>query len=66
MHVTTFYKENTDGPRAEIHQNSHGYYIEYYNIGGLMINKETYDNASIHFVSEKAQNWIDGIKTLHG
>lgn len=66
MLISTFYKENADGPRAEVHQGSNGYFIEYYDARGLMIRRDEFDNKSIQYVANMAENWAQGYKVLNG
>ena len=67
MLINTYFKENREvGPRAEVYQGPNGYYIEYYDASGMMITKETFDNKSIYYVNDAAENWANGIKKLYG
>jgi hypothetical protein len=51
--------------RAEIHNSSDGYRIEYY-INNTFQQSETFHNKSIFYVEDAATNWISGIKVLNG
>lgn len=55
-----------DGFRAEVHQGSDGYWIEYYSPNGAMMEKESFPAKSIFYVEDAAKNWIDGVKVLNG
>lgn len=67
MYLTSYFKESPSGNyRAEIHQDTSGYLIEYYNPAGDKFKTETYYDKSIHYVSSAAENWINNIKILNG
>ena len=66
MLLTSFYKEGVDeGTRADIHENTFGYSIRYYNCGSF-IKEETFEGKSIHYVTSAAENWVSGVKKLNG
>ena len=66
MLVTTYFKEDSSGPRAEVHKNDTGYTIEYYDAAGAHIKSESHAGKSIHWVESTAENWTLGVKTLNG
>lgn len=67
MYLTTYVKESPNGNyKAEVHQDTSGYFIEYYSPDGIKLKTETHYGKSIHYVSSIAENWIDGIKVLNG
>lgn len=66
MLVSTYFKEDVSGPRAEIHKSPGGYYIQYYDATGNMIKTESHFEKSIHWVENVAENWALGIKNLNG
>ena len=66
MLLTTFYKENSSTMRAEVHQSSTGYSIQFYGPNGVLIKEQSYADKSIHYVQEAAENWLSGVKNLNG
>jgi hypothetical protein len=67
MFLSRYVKESPEGEyRAEIHQTSNGYSIEYYGPNGIKMKTEDFSGKSIHFVKEAAENWVNGIKILNG
>lgn len=66
MHVWTYFSEETQGLRAEVHESNKGYYIKYYDMNGHQINEEAFPGKSIHYVKDAAENWALGIKNLNG
>lgn len=67
MFLTSYFKETPEGQyRAEIHQGSTGYMVEYFKPTGEKFKTEDYSSYSIHYVKDAVENWIDGIKTLNG
>lgn len=66
MLVSTYFKEDNSGPRAEIHDSAGGYYIEYYDLAGNLILTENHFGKSMRWVENAAENWALGIKHLNG
>lgn len=66
MQLSTFYKESTSGPRAEVHKTSDGYDIQYYDIGGVKIRTESISGKTQQEVEGLAENWTMRIDTLNG
>ena len=67
MFLTTYVKETPEGNyKAEVHQNSKGYFVEYFKPTGEKFKTEDFSQHSIHYVRDAVENWIDGIKTLNG
>lgn len=66
MLLSTYFKEDSSGPRAEIHNSAGGYFIEYYDATGNMVRTENHFGKSIHWVESAAENWAQGVKTLNG
>lgn len=67
MIISTFYKETPDGnARAEVHQNTGGYCIEYYDWSGSKMAVEQFPAKSVHYVESAAENWALGFKQLNG
>lgn len=67
MFLSSFIKESPEGQyRAEIHENSDGYLIEYYDPTGKNFRTETFAGKSLKYVSDAAENWVAGIKSLNG
>lgn len=65
--LTTYYKESPEGQyRAEIHEGSHMFFVEYYSPSGQKLKTETFENKSIHYVTDAVENWAAGIKILNG
>lgn len=65
--ISTFYKESSDGARADVVQNDGVYGIEYYNGSDVRPFKvETFPNNSLFYVESAAENWVMGIKVLNG
>jgi hypothetical protein len=64
--VSTFYKESTEGPRAEVVEIDGTLCIEYYiGIGNSEPFKvERFPVNNIHYVEDAADNWVRGIKLL--
>lgn len=65
--ISTYYKEDAGGARADVVKNDNVYSIEYYN--GSDANPflvETYPNNSLFYVESAAENWVMGIKQLNG
>jgi hypothetical protein len=67
MKITHFVKESPAGTyRAELHEGSGHYYIEYYGPAGDKIKTEKFEGRSIKQVSDIAESWINGIQVLNG
>ena len=66
MLISTYFKEDASGPRAEVHKSDGGYYIEYYDANGGWFKTESHFGKSIHWVESAAENWALGIKQLNG
>lgn len=62
--------QNENGPaapRAEIHEKNGVYEVHYYSVGTATTPiVERYDNHSVHYARDAAENWLDGIKQLNG
>lgn len=63
MLLTTFHKGQH---RAEIHQNSEGYYIDYYGPSGIKMKTEYFQGESIQKVAIIAENWVPNTQVLNG
>lgn len=67
MFLTSYFKETPEGQyKAEIHQRSSGFAVEYYKPTGEKFKTEDFAGNSIHYVKDAVENWIDGIKPLNG
>jgi hypothetical protein len=66
MLLTIFRDPYATEKRAEVFQSKAGYYTDYYGPDGNLIRTETYENKSIHFVEDAAENWLSGVKQLNG
>jgi len=66
MIVSTYFKEDSSGPRAEVHKDGSGYAIHYYDASGERLKTESHAGKSVHWVESAAENWALGIKTLNG
>lgn len=66
MLITTYFKEDASGPRAEVHKTENGYCIEYYDNSGNLMLSEPHVGKSIHWVESAAENWSQGVKNLNG
>lgn len=66
--ISTFYKESSEGPRAEVVDVDGTLCIEYYNgIGdGKPFMVESFPRNNLHYVEDAADNWVRGIKVLNG
>lgn len=64
--ISTYYKEDTSGPRAEVVQEDYGYVIRYYDAAGHLFQTESFEGKSLHHVEDAAENWTLGIKVLNG
>jgi|TARA_B110000503_G_C6858405_1_gene293789 hypothetical protein len=66
--ISTFYKESPESPRAEVVNVDGVLRIEYYNSIGdnkpFMV--ESFPNNHLNYVEDVADNWVRGIKVLHG
>jgi len=65
-YISTFFKEDTDGPRAEVYLEETGYTIRYYDMSGSLFRTEEFTGKSLHYVEDAAENWALGIKNLNG
>jgi hypothetical protein len=63
--VSTFYKEGTSGPRAEVVEDN-GYSINYYDAAGNLLKTENHSGHSLRWAEDAAENWALGIKNLNG
>lgn len=67
MLLTSFYKESTSGQfRAEIHQSSSGYRIDYYTPTGAKMKSDDYPNTNINSVAAIAESWVNNAQILNG
>ena len=66
MLISTYFKEDTSGARAEVHDTPDGYMIEYYDMNGNFMKSETHHGKSLHWAESAAENWAMGIKNLNG
>lgn len=67
MLLSQYVKESPEGQyRAEIYDSPDGYHIEYYGPNGVRLKTEEFHGKSIHYVTDAAENWVSGIKTLNG
>ena len=67
MFLTSYFKETPEGQyKAEIHQKTAGYIVEYYKPTGEKFKTEDFTAHSIHYVKDAVENWIGGIKSLNG
>lgn len=67
MIFSTIIKESPIGTyRAEIHQDSSGYRIEYFNPNEEKIKIESYPGYDVRSVVQIAETWTKGIQTLNG
>lgn len=67
MHLTSYYKESSNGQfRAEIHQDSKGYRIDYYAPTGAKMKSESYSDTTIRTVATIAENWVNSAQILNG
>lgn len=66
MLISTFFKEDTSGARAEVYKSQDGYEIQYYDMNGNFMMSETHHDKSVYWVEDAAQNWARGIKNLNG
>ena len=64
MHLTTFYAENGNPHRAEVHELKNGYNIEFYGPNGQKLNSAFYKTLSE--ASMAAEGWIQGLTQLNG
>ena len=64
--IKTFYKEDDEGPRAEVIEVNGVYSVEYYMGGVNPIKTEIFPGKSQHYAEDAAENWALGIKTLNG
>jgi len=66
MLITTYFKEATGtGPRAEIHENSDGYIVEYYGSNGSLMKTDTHQ-SDIKTVKTIVENWVNNVSVLNG
>ena len=70
-HITTHFKEGSEGPRAEVFEVNYGsatYGIRYFmGIGDTNPFKtEMFEGKHISYVEDAAENWALGIKVLNG
>jgi hypothetical protein len=65
--VKTLVKEQ-NGTRLEarIIKNSHEPYVIEYYVDGKYKHTESFEGASIYYVEDAANNWLNGIKVLRG
>ena len=63
--ISTFYKEGTDGPRAEVVQ-ADGYLIKYFDAAGNLLRIEDHEGCSLRRAEDAAENWALGIEQLNG
>lgn len=66
MLLSTFYKESSDGMRAEVHRTTNGYSVKYYSFDGSLINEQQYNGTSLFMVESAAEDWALGVKNLNG
>jgi len=67
MLLTTFYKGDGSSMRAEIHENKNNVYkVSFYGPNGEKLADKLFENKSIHYVQDAAENWLNGIKILNG
>ena len=64
--ISTFFKEDASGLRAEVHKKENGYIVEYYDNSGNLFKSEPHIGKSIHWAESAAENWAKGIKILNG
>lgn len=64
--IKTFYKEDGEGPRAEVIEVNGVYSVEYYMGDVKPIKTEIFPGKSQHYAEDAAENWTLGIKTLNG
>jgi|TARA_B110000259_G_scaffold80029_1_gene93720 hypothetical protein len=66
--LQTFYKEDTDGARAEVFEENGVYGVHYYmGIGDAeWFKQDIFAGKSLHYAEDAAENWALGIKTLNG
>lgn len=66
MFLSQYVKESPEGQyKAEIHENSEGYFIDFYGPNGIKIKTELFEGKSIQYVAKAAENWVNGIKVLN-
>ena len=66
MLLTTYFKEASGtGPRAEIHETSDGYTVEYYGSNGSLMKTVTHQ-ADINTVRTIVENWVHNVSVLKG
>jgi hypothetical protein len=66
MLISTFFKEDTNGARAEVHKTQSGYEIQYYDMNGDFMMSEEHHGKSLPWAESAAENWTQGIKNLNG
>jgi|TARA_B110000908_G_C10187774_1_gene418885 hypothetical protein len=66
--LVTFYKEDTEGARAEVFENNGVYGVQYYMGYGNTehFKEELFAGKSRNYAEDAAENWALNIKTLNG
>ena len=67
-HIKTYFKEGTDGARAEVHLEEGIYCIRYYMgiVDTECFRREEFEGKSRQYAEDAAENWALGIKVLNG